>query len=218
MKLDITQTEKAAFFARLLAHLYQEPPDAPLLAELARLDLAAEWPLPHSAGSKLAFAALRKALAEKDFETLRQELRDEHMLLFIGLGMPLVPLWGSVFLNEENLLMGESTLKLEAFLADAGLGATLQGREPLDHLGLCLSALAVLLGRLPCGPAEGEAADRLKEFLAQHLSPWVPRCLELLAERAQSPFYRAVGELTAALLGSLAEAYGARRVKQALYY
>jgi len=218
MKPD-THTEKAAFFARFLSRLYLDAPDADLLVELARTSLALEWPFTPNTLSSKGFVEIQTALAGPDLESIRKNLRDEHMLLFIGVGMPLVPLWGSVYLDEENLLMGESTLQLEAFLSKAGLGSNTGVREPLDHLGLVLSALGVLLERLADRVAgKNETKDCLRAFLEAHLSPWVSRCLELLDERAQSSFYRGVGKLTAALLQGLAEAYGAGQVEQKLYY
>lgn len=215
MKLDKIHTEKAAFFAKLLSRFYLDAPDAALLAELDELDLAPDWPFRPSAHSYNGFSGIQKALAGRDFESVRQDLRDEHMLLFIGVGMPLVPLWGSVYLDEENLLMGESTLALEDFLAKAGLASNTGVREPQDHLGLVLSAIALLLERQAGGV---NAKDTMCEFIETHLSPWVPRCLELLAERAKSSFYRGVGDLTADLLQGIAEICGAGQVTKKLYY
>lgn len=219
MKINAVQTEKAIFFSRLLSRLYQEPLDAPILEELVRLDLTAAWPFILNSGTKRSFDVFKKTLESKDMEITRQELRDEHMLLFIGIGMPLVPLWGSVYLDEENLLMGKSTYELETFLSRAGLGITIKRREPLDHLSLALSAVSIFLVRLTEQSKNGgDAEPELRELLETHLSPWVPRCLELLAEQAQTPFYRAIGELTATMLSGLSEACGAERVKQTLYY
>lgn len=220
MHLDTAQATRAAFFARLLARLYRDPPEAALLAELAGLDLAEAWPFaPGDPGAGYGFAALGAALADPDRAKLSRELTAEHLRLFVGPGMPLVPLWGSVYLDEENLLLGESTLQLEAFLARAGLAPNLENREPLDHLGLLLWALGALLERQAAGRAAPEdCAGPLRELLQAHLSPWTPRCLELLAEKAESPFYHGLGELTAALLQGLAAACDAGQVEQLLYY
>jgi TorA maturation chaperone TorD len=211
------QVARAAFFARCLSRLYLDPPDAGLLEELARADLAAEWPFGRKAAS--GFAGIKTALSGQDFEALSQELRYEHMLLFVGIGMPLVPLWSSVYLDKENLLMGESSWKMEDFLARAGLGEQLGRREPLDNLGLTLSAIGVFLDRLDENASEREETEaQLREFLETHLSSWVPRCLELLAEKASSPFYRGLGDLTSALLEGLSSVCGAGQIKQPLYY
>ncbi len=220
MMLNKDQSKKAAFFAQLLAFLYQSPPSLELLEELAQLNLSPEWPFTTDANSASAFDDIEKALSEQDLEDLRQTLRDEHMLLFIGAGMPLVPLWGSVYLDEENLLMGESTFALEDFLAQTGLRVLqLDGREPLDHLGLILSSIHALLLRLT-SPAENkdQTEAQIKELLQIHVNPWAWRCLELLAERAASPFYQGLGKLTAAMLDSLSSVCGAGQVERRIYH
>ncbi len=218
MKLTAPDCESAAFFAKLLSSLYRAWPEQPLLLELASLDLRNAWPFPHSPQSEAAFAEFAEALDRSDLDSLSAELRNEYMLLFVGLPMPKVPPWGSVYLDEENLLLGASTHCLEAFLAEQRLAFQLQAREPLDHIGLVFSALAVFLERLFQNPENTQALSALRQLLEAHLSPWLPRCLELLANEAQSPFYRALGKLSESLVAELASRCNAGQVKLKLYY
>lgn len=218
MGLSASQCQGAAFFSRLLSRLFLDAPGVALLEEMGKLDLRAAWPFTPDAESDRAFAELAKALAGDKIESLSRGLRDEHMLLFIGLGMPLVPLWGSVYLDEENLLLGASTRELEKFLINAGLAFQLKEREPLDHLGLLLAALDIFLTRLAENPEDERAVIIMREFLAAHLGPWLPRCLAILEERARSPFYKAIGRLTAALYHEISTLIDVKPEKKRLYF
>lgn len=218
MGISAAECQGSALFSRLLSRLFLEVPDIELLEELASLDLIAAWPFELDDVARRGFAEISAALSVSNPEALRRGLRDEHMRLFIGPGMPLVPLWGSVYLDEENLLLGESSRAVESFLRNAGLVPMLKDREPLDHLGLLLSALAVLLERLAAGPDDAPALALVRQFLAVHLGPWLPRCLRLLEERAQSSFYTGLERLTTALFKGLLSCCNARPEEKQLYY
>lgn len=207
--------EKASLFAKTLSRLYLDAPDLPLLEQLAVTDLAAIWPFAHNAASLEAFGKLSSCLRKQSPGCLEADLRDEHMRLFTGLGMPKAPIWGSVYLDEENLLMGESTTALENYLRASGLVAQLEHREPLDHIGYILSALAVFLERVnPENPDWGE----IRILLGEHLLPWSGRFLELQNQYANTPFYQSIGVLADRFLTSLAAICDAGKSTRKLYY
>lgn len=207
--------EKASLFAKTLSRLYLDAPDLPLLEQLAAIDFALIWPFPHNAASQKAFAKLSFYLRNQNLNCLETDLRDEHMRLFTGLGMPKAPIWGSVYLDEENLLMGESTAALENYLHLSGLVALLEHNEPLDHIGYIFSAMAVFIERQnPENPDWSE----VRTLLEEHLLPWSSRFLELQNQYAQTPSYQSVGALTDGFLKSLSAVCDANMVLRKLYY
>ena len=74
-----------------------------------------------------------------------------------------VPPRGSVYLEKDNLLMGETTADYRAFLQSQGMVFTDREREPEDQFGLMLLACSDLLAQ-----GDNVAANRLLEA---HLLP-----------------------------------------------
>ena len=116
-----------------------------------------------------------------------EKLNDDYQALFIGPNALPAPPWGSVYLDKENVLFGDSTLKLRDWMAQQQVEVTLEQQEPEDHFGLLLMMAAWL--------AEHQPAD-LPVLLAEHLLPWGYRYLALLQSDAGHPFYQGLAELT----------------------
>lgn len=207
--------EKAGLLAKTFSRLYLDAPDAHLLEQLAEMELWRLWPFPHNAASLKAFENLSLCLRKQKRHSLEADLRHEHMRLFTGMGMPKAPIWGSVYLDEENLLLGESTAALENFLRASGLVSLLEHREPLDHMGYILSALAVFLERLD---PENPDWSEIRILLGEHLLPWSWRFLKLQSQYAKTSFYRCLGILAGEFLSSLAAICGAKKDIRKLYY
>lgn len=214
------QSQGVALFARLFSSLYINPPTLELLQELTQQNFADQWPFDQDQQSRATLNHWHATLAQEDnLSALQKKLTQEHLHLFIGVGMPQVPLWGSVYLDAENLLMGPSCQALEKFLAQADLMCTLKVREPLDHLGLILAALAVFLERIrKDGHQNQDVLLTIKNFLELHINPWVYRCLALQEQQASSFFYQAVGQLTHSLVLNLSQVFNAQKIKTQLYY
>jgi len=174
--------EGFAFTARVLGALFYFAPDseqaAPLVTALTEGDWQQDWPLP---SGQLAPVA----------ETLRQPsdeaLPDAWQRLFIGPWALPAPPWGSVWLDRESVLFGDSTLALRQWMRDNGIAFEMAQNEPEDHFGTLLLLAAWLA-------ETGRDAER-EQLLAWHLLPWSTRFLTLFVENAGHPFYRALGQL-----------------------
>ncbi len=174
--------EGFAFTARVLGALFYFAPDseqaAPLVTALTEGDWQQDWPLP---SGQLAPVA----------ETLRQPsdeaLPDAWQRLFIGPWALPAPPWGSVWLDRESVLFGDSTLALRQWMRDNGIAFEMAQNEPEDHFGTLLLLAAWLA-------ETGRNAER-DQLLAWHLLPWSTRFLTLFVENAGHPFYRALGQL-----------------------
>lgn len=107
--------------------------------------------------------------------------------MFLGPHALPAPPWGSVCLDEESVVYGDSTLALRAWLRQQGIVPAMARNEPEDHCGLLLLLSAWLAENNPF---------RLDTLLAEHLLPWAPRFLTLLNDGTAHPFYQGLGLLT----------------------
>ena len=107
--------------------------------------------------------------------------------LFIGPWALPAPPWGSVWLDKESVLFGDSTLALREWMRVTGIALSEQRSEPEDHFGTLL-----LLAAWLCESAQDEAFNQL---LAWHLLPWSGRFLSVFVAEANQPFYQALGQL-----------------------
>ncbi len=105
-----------------------------------------------------------------------EQLSYDYSMLFEGQGEMPAPPWGSVYLDHENIVMGESTLAYRQFLAKNDLVSDTYLNEPEDQFGLMLMAIAAL-----CEQTKIPAAV---ELLEQYLLPWAYRYLELVQNTA----------------------------------
>jgi putative dimethyl sulfoxide reductase chaperone len=93
--------------------------------------------------------------------------------LFIGpLAVP-APLYASVYLESEPMLMGESTLGVRDLYAAFGLRRPREQSVPDDHLSLELDFLLCLDQALLAGPDDALVRIR-RQFLESHMNVWVP--------------------------------------------
>ncbi len=197
-----------ALTGRVLGVLYRQAPQdrdaVPLYAALAEPSWAEQWPVQSSA---LAEVAQRMA---KGFKHSPESLSEAYQRLFIGPYALPAPPWGSVYLDKENVLFGDSMLELRRWMRENGIAHRLEQNEPDDHIGTLLMLAAWL--------AEHGHQQRVDELLAWHLLPWASRFLELFSEKATQPFYQALGDLTRITLAGWRETLLIPVAAKELYY
>lgn len=169
-----------ALSARTLGALFSFAPDseqaAPLVAALRDGSWRSQWPWPVS-------DTLAAQFAIADGEPLPEAWQR----LFIGPWALPAPPWGSVWLDKESVLFGDSTLELREWMRINGISLAEQRTEPEDHFGTLL-----LLAAWLCESGQDEA---LSQLLAWHLLPWSGRFLHLFVAGAGNAFYQALGQL-----------------------
>ncbi|ATF92879.1 Twin-arginine leader-binding protein DmsD [Cedecea neteri] len=174
-----------ALSGRVLGALFYHAPDHPdsasLMAMLAAPDWVSEWPFQTPT---LALVAPLMAAGLADQNT---SVNEEFQRLFIGPYALPAPPWGSVYLDKENVLFGDSMLELRQWMREQGFAPQTEQNEPEDHFGLMLMLAAWL--------ADQGLRQQLDELLAWHLLPWAERYLSLFTENAANDFYRGLGGL-----------------------
>ncbi|MTH46092.1 Tat proofreading chaperone DmsD [Intestinirhabdus alba] len=179
---DFTQRDDFSITARALGALFYYAPQsaeaAPLVTALSSEGWEAQWPLPAEVLSPLSAA----------FQAESEEpLAEAWQRLFLGPYALPSPPWGSVWLDRENVLFGDSTLALRQWMRENSIQFIVRQNEPEDHFGSLLLMAAWL--------AENGRHGECQQLLAWHLLPWSSRFLEVFIEHAGHPFYQALGEL-----------------------
>lgn len=179
---ELSPRESFAFRARVLGALFYYSPDseqaAPLVQALTHSDWYQDWP--QTEASLLPIADTFRATTE-------ELLKDAWQRLFIGPYALPSPPWGSVWLDRESVLFGDSTLALRQWMRDNTIAFEMQQNEPEDHFGTLLMLAAWL--------AENGRDAQRDQLLAWHLLPWSQRFLAVFIENAGHPFYVALGKL-----------------------
>ncbi len=181
-----TQVEGLLRRLETLRDAFAEPPTA---AFLTRLDEVAEFdPQWHT-------------LASAAHSATTESLADEWMRLFEGPGRFPVVLFGSYYLDEEQL-MGPSTLGvLDAY---SRWGLEKSESTPADHLAYELGFLGFLSDRCETAesPEERERARRERdEFVTKYVANWVPAVAENMEAHSETAYFR---ELARFLRGEIA--------------
>lgn len=135
-------------------------------------------------------------LTDGEYFTLYQTIQAEHgdalnedfISLFEGREVMHAPPWGSVYLDKEEVIFGDSTLRYRAFLTEQGITLNTGMREPEDQIGLMLMAISQLV-------ENNKNIEGVKELLREHLFPWCYRYFELFEQHAESQSYQLLAQI-----------------------
>jgi TorA maturation chaperone TorD len=189
--------------ARILHNVLFNDPTPELIQGFIEHGVAQSWPqfsasTRATSGRELLANYLGQWTSEQ-----QQALKLDYAQLFYGPGEPNAVPWGSVYLNERQLLNDKTTLALKAFYQEQGISFELDSNQPVDHIGLFFAVLDQMFSQW----AQTEDNQPLERscmiLLQQHLLPWSGRCLELMTVNARTDFYRGIAMLTQAYLEGL---------------
>lgn len=177
-------------FGRILGSLFYSAPEQAQNQPLLALFEDTQWQASCDFLPQQSLASIQVRL-EQGLSIGIEGLSEDFQALFIGPNILPAPPWGSVYLDKEAVVFGESLLALRAFLRQHGIGFELVQNEPEDHFGLLLMLAAWVAENQP---------QQLNELLAQHLLPWSGRFLALLRAEQHRVFYAALADLSQLLL------------------
>jgi putative dimethyl sulfoxide reductase chaperone len=152
-------------------------------------------------GSPAAEAAARMEAAMQSDEGF-DELAIDHARLFVGPFALLAPPYGSVYIEGERRLMGDSTLAAGDCYHEVGLEVAAGFSGTPDHIAVELEFMHFLavkeLDALSAGQLDRAQNFRQKQraFLERHLAAWVPDFSRSVEEQAQTEFYRSLAAAT----------------------
>ncbi|MEQ5285738.1 TorD/DmsD family molecular chaperone [Providencia huaxiensis] len=200
---------------KLLYQLFFFEPNAILLKEVCSSGILLYWQ--EKLGNDCS--VLENYLFD---ENVLDKLQADHLSLFVGIGMPLAPPWGSVYLDEENLLFRSSTYQWIAFLEEHKFRYILDEKQPQDHIGLMLSVLATLWQKIMDPNLKGEDKEYYKHatriVLYEHLLTWEERFCQLVYQNTKTPVYRLAGEITHIVVNMLARELQVQRTMTKLFF
>ncbi len=160
---------------------------------------------------------LRSALADLDSDSQEdagrlkeyfQALPDKGLLqvdytkLFIGPFMIPAPPYGSVYLEKDRRLMGDSTVDVRHHYLSRGLDLASDFREAPDHICAELEFMYFLTQQSLAAINQAdemlllELVQQQHVFLTTHLGAWIPEFAGRIIEHCQTGFYRCLANVT----------------------
>ena len=193
---DFDALAARADLCRLLAACFFEP--GPEFAEEKLFDSLTD------AASRVdaALAAQANRLGDAFAAEDAQELLVDYTRLFLGPVDALAQPYGSVWIEQRQSLMQDSTLAVLALYEAGGVEVDEDFRDLPDHIVAELEFLYLLLFRRAeaLRNEDADAAARYaglqRRFLDEHLGRWVTPFTTAMREGAQTAFYRELGALT----------------------
>lgn len=178
---------------RLLSAGYYEPEDAFLEEEV--------FDQLKTAMSQVSADQLSDVVAMDDGfrNTGIDALMLDYTRLFLGPANILAKPYGSIYLEDEKTVMGDTTMRALALYREGGFEIADDFREVPDHVALELEFLHLLSFRLGHAEAEDERARFAalkRRFLTEHLGYWVGKLAQAMREGAETDFYKRLADVT----------------------
>lgn len=196
MKVDLNAKLAQEVFCRLLSACYYQP-EAHLAEEEVFVSMG-------RASEGLGPALQERAcclIDEFAAESLDTLLHD-YARLFLGPFDILAKPYGSVWMEGEKVVMGDSTMAVLDLYREGGFELDEDFREVPDHIAAELEFLYLLLFQETearrRGDAEGavKAADLKRRFLHDHLGRWIVPFAEAIKAGANTAFYKTLADVT----------------------
>ena len=124
-----------------------------------------------------------------------ERLLVDYSQLFVGPYSLAAPPYGSVYLDTERKVMGDSTLDVQTRYARFGIGVSEEFMDMPDHIAAELEFICFLIHKEINSLRSGryrQACDVLFEqysFINDHLNAWIPDFSDLVAEHSDTEFY-----------------------------
>ncbi len=172
-------------------------------------DLLREEPFVSVApGAATAMAdILEAAHTPEEIDALYHELKQDYTYLFYQTTLSKLSPFESVWRTDDQTLFGPTTLEVRAAYKDAGFELAADTSQPDDHIGAELDFLGRLFARAAQDPDSGQARrdiEAARVFTSDHLLVFSPYYLKDFIEAANTPFYKAAGQLAQESIAAVA--------------
>ncbi|AGA68494.1 putative component of anaerobic dehydrogenase [Desulfitobacterium dichloroeliminans LMG P-21439] len=128
-----------------------------------------------------------------------EELKFEHARLFVGPFDLLAPPYGSIYLDGQRRVMGDSSVEVLQAYQEAGLKLSNEFKQPPDHIVTELEFVYFLIAKY-LETKDSQWLTRRDDFLDRYLKPWMKDFANRIASNSQSTFYKGLAHLTLELV------------------
>lgn len=186
----LAEAERRGNTYKLLSECYQTP-DEELVSLLEDVE-SADW--------RLDADQIHDQVPD-DLESLRVD----YAKLFVGPFEVLAPPYGSVYLENADRVMTESTIDVMNRYQSVGLDTEID--EPADHVAAELEFMYALIVREVEAIANDEYEtareylERQRSFLHDHLGAWIDDFTAAVEENTETAFYEHLARETKAFVG-----------------
>ncbi|HBW36319.1 molecular chaperone [Desulfosporosinus sp. BICA1-9] len=182
---NLTQTANAY---KLLSLLYGSPTE-----ELEEVLTHLEQTLQSLRPELIPLVLEMKTLS--DSEAKLEELTVDHTRLFIGPFDLLAPPYGSIYLDGQRQVMGDSTMEVLQFYRQAGLNLAADFKQPPDYIVTELEFIYYLIGKY-LETEDEQWLVQMETFLNKYLGKWSRDFTSRINEHAKNIFYKNLAHLT----------------------
>jgi TorA maturation chaperone TorD len=175
---------------KLLAACFYEP-DKEMFEEENLCGNLAMLLKPLSPGAATAAETMKISLQD----TEQDHLSLDYAALFIGPFELIAAPYGSVYLEPNRRIMGDSTIDTQRFYQNAGLA--LEMKEPADHIAIELEFMYYLCSKEAAALAEGAESEAarfrtLQTDFFEKMMGWIPQFCELIRGGASQQYYKSL--------------------------
>lgn len=145
-------------------------------------------------------AALSAGLKESLSESSTEDLLVEYSRLFVGPFELKAPPYGSIYLDGERRLMGDSTIEVRELYRQSGLVTSEEFRDLPDHVTaelefmyyLAFNELKAILESDAVNDAAlvAELTEKQRMFMDRYLGKWIFDFCERISGNTANPFYK----------------------------
>jgi putative dimethyl sulfoxide reductase chaperone len=184
---------------KLLADCYY-PPDEALSSKI--VDLVENLELVRLEAQQDISWGGRKILKADNME----ELKVEYARLFAGPYTLLAPPYGSVYLEPERRIMGNSTMDVVNRYRQSGLVVAEDFKDAPDHIAAELEFMHFMIFKEMEANNQGDINSLItwllnrRSFLDDHLGAWVSEFAGKVVENAKTTFYQNLARTTEAII------------------
>lgn len=165
------------------------------------------------------------SLASEDSQKMQNSLREldeqtlkiDHASLFIGPFELSAPPYGSVYLEDENQVMGTTTIQINQIYEAENL--KINQKEPADHIAIELEFMSYLFGLEinAIQKSDKDEQSRLqslqKRFFQEYLNPWIPDLCQKVEMNAETDFYKLLASVLRQFVNELSNLFAQRKLE-----
>lgn len=152
-----------------------------------------------------------------------EPLKVDYARLFVGPFLLLAPPYGSVYLDGERRIMGDSTMDVLGHYREMGMDMAENFKDAPDHVSAELEFMHALVCRqaeaLRTEDGDGllDSLHRQHAFFVYHPGAWIPDFTGKIMEHAGTRFYRTLGKVTKRFIEEECEALDTQTTERSIH-